>query len=211
MQSKHKLLILDYGGVYSFPYRLENFNKIMHKVFGSTPNDNERLRIATQSRLLGENKIIPEQYVFAVSEILGLPNAPSVELFEATTVEVTNPPTPEMVELVKTVRSKGIYVSLLSDMYMFELELTKPWGRYEGFDYISFSAESGMTKANPLFFKQTLDHFQLSAHEALFVDDLLKNIEVAQQVGLDTLHADKSIYTDTESLVDAIQERLGLK
>jgi HAD superfamily hydrolase (TIGR01509 family) len=211
MQSKYKLLILDYGGVYSFPYTSRNFNKIILKTFGRLPNEEERLRIIEKSHLLGEDKITTKEYVSALSEILHVTKLPSVEQFESATIEVTNPPTPEMVELVNNVRKAGIKVSLLSDMYMFEVQLTKPWGRYERFDYVSFSAEAGMTKWNPLFFKKTLDHFQLLAQDTLFVDDVIKNVEVAKKIGLSTLFADKEKYKDVSSLVAEIYQRLGIE
>jgi putative hydrolase of the HAD superfamily len=116
-----------------------------------------------------------------------------------------------MVELVSEVRKTGIKVSLLSDMYMFEVKRTRPWGRYEGFDYVSFSAEAGMTKWNPRFFEITLNYFQVAAQDALFVDDVFKNIEVAKKAGLSTLYADKERYESVEGLIDEIMQQLGIK
>lgn len=210
MHANYKLLILDYGGVYSFPYTSKNFNKIILKTFDRLPDEEERLRIIEKSHLLGEDKITTKEYISQLGEILHVTQLPTVEQFESATIEVTNPPTPEMVELVKNVRRAGIQVSLLSDMYMFEIELTKSWGRYEGFDYVSFSAEAGMTKWNPQFFEKTLDHFQVSARDALFVDDVLTNVETAKKAGLDTLFADKEKYVDVTSLVEEIYRRLGM-
>lgn len=210
MQNTYKLLILDYGGVYSFPYTSKNFNNIILKTFGRLPGDAERLRISEKSRLLGENSITTEEYVVMLGDILKIAKLPSVDQFENAVIEVTNPPTPEMTELVSVVRHAGIKVSLLSDMYMFEVKRTKPWGRYEGFDYVSFSAEAGMTKWNPRFFTQTLNHFKLDAPEALFVDDVIKNVEVAKKTGLQTLFADKEKYEDAQSLVEAIYQQLGI-
>lgn len=211
MQHKYKLLILDYGGVYSFPYTSKNFNNIIVKTFGRLPNQVERQRIIEKSHLLGENKITTEDYVSLVGRILKVTKLPSVEQFENATIEVTNPPTPAMVELVRIVRKTGAKVSLLSDMYMFEVKRTKPLGRYLGFDHVSFSAEAGMTKWDYRFFENTLNHFQASAQDALFVDDVIKNIEVAKKVGLSTLYADKKKYTNVEALVDDIIQLLGIK
>lgn len=211
MQSKYKLLVLDYGGVYSFPYTSKNFNKIILKTFGRLPSEEERQKIIEKSHLLGEDKITSEEYITILGDILRVANLPTVEEFENATIEVTNPPTLEMVELVSRVRKSGITVSLLSDMYMFEVKRTKPWGRYDGFDYVSFSAEAGMTKWNPLFFEKTLNYFQVSAKETLFVDDITKNIEVAKKAGLNTLFADKEKYEDAKSLADAIYQRLGVE
>lgn len=210
MAHTYKLLILDYGGVYSFDYVASNFNKIMKSTFGKIPDDEQRQQIAEKSRLLGENKIGSQDYVNMVSNILGIPNPASVRQFEDATIAVTNPPSKEMVDLVARVRAAGIKVSLLSDMYMFELQLTRPWERYEGFDYTAFSAEAGITKQSPQFFEQTLRHFHVEAADALFVDDTMKNIEIAKSIGLGTLFADKDDYTQVGQLVNQIYSLLAI-
>ena len=204
-----KLLILDYGGVYSFDYDSGNFNKIIVDTFGKMPSENERLQIIERSHLLGANKISTQEYVSMLSKILDVSQPPTVEKFEDATIAVTNPPSQQMSELVQEVRRNGLKVSLLSDMYMFEVKRTTPWGRYEGFDYVSFSAVVGMTKYDPRFFEQTLSHFGITAKESLFVDDVINNIEVAQSVGLNTLFVDKEKYLRVEQLVQQIYNLLG--
>ncbi|MDZ7786044.1 MAG: HAD-IA family hydrolase [Candidatus Saccharibacteria bacterium] len=211
MKSAYKLLILDYGGVYSFDYTLGNFNKIMLSSFGKAPIDTEKKEISKHSRLLAANEITVKNYIERVGAILGVSQLPSAKQFEKATVAMTNPPSEEMIELVEKVRQTGIKVSLLSDMYMFEVKLTKPWGRYEGFDYTSFSAEAGMSKADPRFFQQTLTHFGVPAKDALFVDDTLEHTVVAKSVGLATLFIDKKKYTGVELLVRDIEELLAIK
>jgi len=140
--------------------------------------------------------------------LLEAPDFPTVEKFEGITISVTNPPSDTMKKLVKNVRKAGIKVSLLSDMYMFEIKKTRPTGKYKGFDYTAFSAESGMTKRNSDFFKQTLGYFNIAAEDALFVDDGKANIEVAQSIGLNTLYVDKQIFNSAEQLAQRIREIL---
>lgn len=208
---RYKLLILDYGGVYSFDYTAKNFTKIIVDTFGREPTADERAQIVEKSHLLGENSITTAEYVAMLGEIMATTKFPSPEQFEDATIAVTNPPSPEMIELVKCVQGAGIKVSLLSDMYMFEVERTRPWGRYDGFDYVSFSAEAGMTKWDPRFFENTLAHFGVAAQDALFVDDVLKNIETARAVGIATLFADKEKYSQVGILVDEIHRLLGMQ
>lgn len=211
MPSRFKLLILDYGGVYSFPYTSKNFNTIILNTFGRVPNESERQIIIEKSHLLGENNISTEQYIAYLGEIMNTSTLPTKKQFEDATIEVTNPPTPEMTELVSNVRKSGVKVSLLSDMYMFEVQRTRPWGRYEGFDYVSFSAEAGMTKWDPRFFEDTLTHFGVEAKDALFVDDVIRNVEIAQSIGIATLFADKEKYPQVDKLVDEIYRLLGIE
>ena len=210
MSLKYKLLILDYGGVYSFEYVVSNFDKIMISTFGKVPNEEERQAISEKSRLLGADKISTKEYIIMLGKILDVTQLPTTQQFEDATVAVTSPPTKEMVELVRDIQSHGVKVSLLSDMYMFEVKLTRPWGRYDGFDHTSFSAEAGITKSDPGFFKQTLNHFGVLPEETLFVDDVLSHIEVAKSVGIDTLHVDRTKYRQVDQLVPQIYNVLGL-
>lgn len=208
-EKRYKLLILDYGGVYSFEYNVAAFNTIMHESFGVVASDSDRASIAPLSRLLAANRITTEQYVTEVAELLGS-SSYDVARFEAATLQATFDPSEPMKALVDSVKAHGIRVSLLSDMYLFEVEKTRPWGRYDQFDYTSFSAEAGFTKADPEFFMQTLQHFGCNPDDVLFVDDIKRHIQTAQKVGIDTLHADKTVYISPSSLVEAIRAKLSI-
>jgi FMN phosphatase YigB (HAD superfamily) len=161
-----ELLILDYGGTYSFEYRLSNFEKIMQVAFGKIPNTKEAAEIAVQSREFTTAHLTTKEYVTNVARILDVP-APRSKDFEDITISVTNPPSEPMQRLVRSVRRAGLKVSLLSDIYAFEVLKTRPWGRYDGFDFTSFSAETGLTKRDPTFFEEPLKHFGMRADKAL--------------------------------------------
>jgi HAD superfamily hydrolase (TIGR01509 family) len=204
------LIILDYGGVYSFEYVTSNFIHIMQNTFQATPTATEQAALRPYSHLLGANRISTQDYIKAIGDILGSAHLPTVRAFEDATIAVTNPPSPEMVRLVQDIQSTQRNVSLLSDMYLFEVKKTKPWGRYDGFDHVSFSAEAGATKKDPEFFWQTLEHFSIAPGDALFVDDTQTNIDIARSLGIATLHADKAVYEDASQLANAIRERLAM-
>ncbi len=99
--SKYDLLILDYGGVYSFEYDQASFNKIMLTVFGKEPTQEEKENILLESRALGANKINVTNYIKNVSSILRTEKTPENILFEDTTISFAFPPTKIMTELVK--------------------------------------------------------------------------------------------------------------
>lgn len=210
MKNHYKLLILDYGGVYSFQYDVNCIDTIVHNTFGIIPNVFQKERIAEYSQLLGANKISSKHYVASVAKILQVEEPVSTIDFEESTVSFTHPPSSEMKTLVKFVKKNNIAVSLLSDMYMFEVIKTRSWGRYEGFDYVAFSAELGVTKHEPRFFRDTLRHFEVQPDEALFVDDNLANIKIASDMGVHVLHANKTIYANAKQLTKDIMARLGL-
>lgn len=208
-EKSYKLLILDYGGVYSFEYNVTAFDTIMKESFGVVPSDSDRASIAPLSRLLAANRVTTEQYVARVAEVLGS-SSQDVARFEAATLRVTFDPSEPMKVLVDEVKAHGIDVSLLSDMYLFEVEKTRPWGRYDQFDYAAFSAEVGFTKADPEFFMQTLQHFNYNPSDVLFVDDTESHLQTAQKLGIDALHADKTIYHTPDNLVEAIKTKLSI-
>lgn len=209
MHRKYELLILDYGGVYSFDYDPSSFNKIMLSVFGKQPNKTEKEEITQLSRQLGSNNITTDTYVNKVAQLLAVPT-PERALFEQATISHGFPPTPVMVDLVKDARAAGLKVSLLSDMYLFELSKTRPEGRYEGFDHTSFSSEIGCTKASPEPYIATLDYFGVKPGKALFVDDVPQYAQNARDMGMDVLWADKSKFSSPEQLAEAISDLLGL-
>ncbi len=209
MSYAYKLLVLDYGGVYSFEYNPAAQNTIMQKTFGKVPTAEEYMAIHPLSSQLAANGIDSAQYVEYVATILQTPT-PDYKIFEEATISVTYDPSPEMITFVKELRSAGLLVSLLSDMFLFEVNKTRPRGRYNGFDYVSLSAEIGASKDNPKAFQHTLNHFHFPAESVLFVDDKKSNIDTAQSVGLQCLWADHQRHSSAEDLIEAITAHLRI-
>lgn len=201
MNNKYKLLILDYGGVYSFEYNLAAQDTIMQKTFDRVPSRHEYTAIKPLSMQLAANTISSIQYVEEVA-------APSHSVFEKETIAVTHDPSPDMISFVKETRSSGLLVSLLSDMYLFEAVKTKPWGRYDGFDYVSLSAEIGEHKGSSKVFMNTLKHFGLPAESVLFVDDKKSNIDTAQSIGMNCIWANHEVYSSAADLIREIRKQL---
>jgi FMN phosphatase YigB (HAD superfamily) len=207
MSGKYDLLILDYGGVYSFDYDPASFDQIMFSVFGKQPTEAEKEKILSVSGLLGTNEMVVEDYVNSVAEILTA-QVPVTGVFEEATISHGFPPSQAMVQLVKTVREAGIKVSLLSDMYLFELEKTKAEGRYEGFDYTSFSSEIGYMKNSSEAFASTLSYFNVAPEKTLFVDDRPQFTQNAQLLGIDVILADKAKFRTAEQLAMAVLDQI---
>lgn len=207
MSKAYQLLVLDYGGVYSFEYNPAAQDTIMQKTFGRIPTAEEYAAINPLSLQLAANEMSSAQYVEYVATLLDT-EAPDYTIFEEATIAVTYDPSPTMVSFVKEVRLSGISVSLLSDMFLFEVNKTKPWGRYDGFDHVSLSAEIRANKHNAKAFTHTLEHFNLPAKSVLFVDDKKSNIETAQSIGLNCLWADHTKYVSVEALVKDISSCL---
>lgn len=52
------------------------------------------------------------------------------------------------------------------------------------FDHMTISAEVGVAKPSARIFEIALDHLQVRAKEAVFVDDVLENIEACEKLGM---------------------------
>ncbi len=67
-----------------------------------------------------------------------------------------------------------------------------------------FSAEEGARKPDPEIYRRALSRLGVAPAEAIFVDDRLKNVEGARQVGMRTLH-----FTDSVGVRQEIERLLG--
>lgn len=206
---KYDLLILDYGGVYAFEYDAHSFDTVISVVFGRSATPSEKISIYEQAHLLGANKITSTEYVSRVANILRVAN-PQVAFFEKTAFSYSFMPAPEMVQLVKLVRDSGVQVSLLSDMYIFEVLKSKREGRFDGFDHLSFSAEIGFTKNSVEAFRATLTHFNFEPAQALFIDDVYDYTENARAIGMDAIWVDKASIKDVKQLAAQIRQKLNI-
>jgi len=94
----------------------------------------------------------------------------------------------EMLKIVSELRAKGIKVYILSDQTNWLDELDKKDGFYKAFDGIFNSYHMGKGKRDPSVFKDICSGLGIEPKEAIFVDDNLKNIERARNMGLMTIH-----------------------
>jgi len=65
--------------------------------------------------------------------------------------------------------------------------LKKKFKVFDDFDYIFNSAEIGLSKPNPNFFKYVLKKLKTKSKKCLFVDNNSKNVEVAKNLGFNTI------------------------
>lgn len=202
------LLILDYGGVFSFEYSTPDYQLAMREVFGAVPTSIQERDIRPWFSKLSRGQTTSRDFVRAVAEVMGCSVLPSTDHFENSIVAHTHPPSRAMVKLVQEVRAEGIMTALLSDMCQFEIDRTVPWGRYRGFDCVLFSAESGFTKRHPEPFKLLLDRFRFQPAQVLFVDDSLDNVGTAHSLGLATLHVSNIKFRTADELSAAIRAQL---
>lgn len=70
------------------------------------------------------------------------------------------------------------------------------------FDGVYFSHEQGLRKPDKDFYQLLLEQNNLSPHESLFIDDLDKNVEAAEKLGIQTY------YLNNESILDLFENAI---
>jgi len=89
-----------------------------------------------------------------------------------------------LVEYVRHLRRKGLKTAILSNSTMsLHAEAAKHHLTHL-FDVILCSEEAGVTKPDPKIFRMVLERLEVSAEEALFVDDRDYNVRGAKSVGI---------------------------
>lgn len=86
--------------------------------------------------------------------------------------------------------------------------ITIAYERYDFFqllDGIVVSGDEKLIKPDPKLYQVLLDRYNLKANESLFIDDNLKNIETARQMGFHTIH-----FTEQTDLEKEVKDRLLL-
>ncbi len=95
---------------------------------------------------------------------------------------------PEMIEVVKKLKSSGFIVAILSDQTNWLDYLNQRTPFYQHFDHVFNSFYIKKTKRDPSLFRDICAKLGLKPEEVLFVDDSLDNIKRAANEGLRTIH-----------------------
>jgi putative hydrolase of the HAD superfamily len=98
---------------------------------------------------------------------------------------------PEVAEFIKLNKDKYKFAILSAS----NVDL-HPWLQQNAiddcFDLVQITKELGMSKTAPSFYKAALDKLNTKAHEVLFVDDIESYLNVAKDLGINTLLYDSS-------------------
>lgn len=97
---------------------------------------------------------------------------------------------PEMIELVRDLRSRGLACAILSDQTDWLDRLDRRDDFYREFDRVYCSYRLGKSKREPSLFDEVVADLALRPGEALFLDDDPGNVERARSRGLRVLCCD---------------------
>ncbi len=110
----------------------------------------------------------------------------AIEAFYGRWIEMLGGPINETVEILRQLKQSGHYklyalTNWSAETFPTALEM---YDFLHWFDGRVVSGEEKMRKPNPLFYQILLDRFQLKAEETLFIDDSARNINAAEQLGI---------------------------
>lgn len=114
---------------------------------------------------------------------------------------------PAMTAWVSGLKAAGIPCAILSNM---PRELLAGLRRTHAdwlalFDHAVFSCEAGCVKPEPLIYRRMLEALGIDAGEVLFIDDVERNLVMADQMGFETL-----LYRGVDELRAALADRYAL-
>jgi putative hydrolase of the HAD superfamily len=136
-------------------------------------------------RRLEVGAITDEDYARHVAERLGLPDRDAALHFlqQFYTSDRLNP---EVVDAARELRDR-YKVGLLSNAFPTQQEVIREHHDIDvdaAFDVYVNSAAVGLSKPNPAIYHLTLEQLGVAPERAIFLDDMLRNIDAARHVGL---------------------------
>ena len=141
-----------------------------------------------------------EEYWSRVGAILGLSTPEEIsefrrEYFSGDRVDQ------ELVELIRDLKAR-YRIGLLSNAPdRLDDWLENNWQIKHLFDAIVYSAEVGLAKPDPRVYYLILEQLKVLPPEAIFIDDLTRNVEAALALGMTAI-----CFTDTESLKQELRQ-----
>jgi 2-haloacid dehalogenase len=118
--------------------------------------------------------------------------------------EMLKGPITGSVEIFRELKKSGkykLYALTNWQQGLFDIALVR-YNFLHWFDGRVVSGEEKMRKPFPEFYQRLLDRYNVNASEALFIDDSLRNIKAAAELGMDTIH-----FKSPEQLREELKKR----
>ena len=127
-----------------------------------------------------------------------------IEAYYGRWEEMLGGPIEETVDIFRRLKASGqykIYALTNWSAELFPIALNK-YNFLHWFDGRLVSGEEKIRKPFPEFYQLLLDRFQIEKEEAIFIDDNLRNVESAEEFGIETIR-----FTSPAELEKALQEK----
>jgi epoxide hydrolase-like predicted phosphatase len=116
-------------------------------------------------------------------------------------------PRPAMIEAIARIRAAGLLAAALTNNWRGPGDGTSVLKPH--FDVFVESAALGLRKPDPRIYEHVLGELKLAAAEAVFLDDIGRNLKPARQMGMHTIkvdHPDEALAELAEVLGFALRE-----
>lgn len=114
----------------------------------------------------------------------------SIRDFYGRWTEMLKAPIPETVEIFKRLKETGkynLYALTNWQAGLFDIALVR-YNFLHWFDGRVVSGEEKTRKPFPEFYHRLLDRYNVKAEEAIFIDDNLRNVKAAEELGIKGIH-----------------------
>lgn len=89
-----------------------------------------------------------------------------------------------MLEFVESLKQNNLEIAILSDTLAAHAEVLTDIGVYNPFQHKILSHQVKVRKPDPAIFRYALELLNVAPNEAIFVDDVEKNLQGAESVGI---------------------------
>ncbi len=193
-----KVIIFDLGGVI-IEY---DFSRFLKELFEPNPFDkpdsNLILEFWQQSDVYHQGKISDEEFFHQVCDLIKTCDLNQKEFFSSFN-SVISKFNENIIKLIKEIKyNKKYKILLLSNINRshWDCLLDKKWNFIQYFDEIILSHEIHLTKPDPKIFQHAIEKAGCNPEEILYIDDSIKNIQVAQELSLNSI-----LYDNYEDLI----------
>ncbi len=95
---------------------------------------------------------------------------------------------PEMLEAIRQLRQAGYLVAALTNNWAMDDDVSSLMAEFKKeFDVFIESSQEGLAKPDPRIYEKVLDALGVAAKEAVFLDDIGRNLKPARQMGMTTI------------------------
>ena len=138
--------------------------------------------------LVKRGKITRADYLNRVFGPLGLTDSASQSAFAAQLVEGRHAIHADMLALLLALKPR-YRLAILSNTHIVEMEdwFVETHGLGNLFDVVISSAKVGLAKPEPEIYRLTLDRLGVAPGDALFIDDMPRNTQAAEALGLPSI------------------------
>jgi putative hydrolase of the HAD superfamily len=188
-----RAVIFDFGRVVSAPKPPSLFHRYEMEL-GLAPDTINAVMFDSphwQDALVGKTDM--DGYWHAVGPALGLHTPEAVAAFRNRYYadERINTGVVRMIRRLSAAHS----LAILSNHPPGLRQWLEDWKLADRFDVVFCSGNEGVAKPDPRAFRETLRRLNVSAGEAVFVDDTLEHVAAARELGIHAVH-----YTTTDAL-----------